>query len=168
MNSRSLLAALVVAAATFGTDWSAQAHEEKFEDLAISHPWSRATASNQKVGAVFMEIETKTGRPDRLIGASTPDAEKVEIHDHVRSGDVMRMRRIESLDIPAEGAAKLSPGGQHLMLIGLKAPLFEDTVFPMSLTFEKAGTVEIEVIVEAAGAGGTSASRDPQKHNMSK
>ena len=103
------------------------AHEEKSEHLVISHPWSRATAPSQKVGAVFMEVQTRTDHGDRLIGASSPDAEKVGIHNHVRSGDVMRMHQIEGIDIPAEGSVKLEPGGMHLMLIGLKAPLFEET-----------------------------------------
>lgn len=131
----------------------AYAHEEKSEQLVISHPWSRATAASQKVGAVFMEVRTRTGHADRLINAATPDAETVEIHTHMRTGDVMRMRRIDGINIPAEGSATLEPGSMHLMLIGLKAPLFEETVFPMTLTFENAGTVDIEVIVEAAGAG---------------
>lgn len=115
-----------------------------------------------------MEMQTKTGQPDRLISASTPDAETVEIHDHIRDGDVMRMRRIDGVDIPAEGSAVLQPGGKHLMLIGLKIPLFEETVFPMTLVFEKAGPVEIEVIVEAAGAGMARTGGDHQRHQMSK
>lgn len=168
MTVKSLLTVLVTALLLFGNGTPAQAHEEKFDDLVISHPWSRATASNQKVGAVFLEVQTKTGRPDRLIGATTPDAESVEIHDHIRSGDVMRMRRIEGVDIPAEGSAVLKPGGKHLMLIGLKLPLFEETVFPMTLIFEEAGSVEIEVIVEAAGAGMSTSGKEHSKHGMSK
>lgn len=168
MALRTMLSVLVAVLLTFGAPTSSQAHEEKFDDLVISHPWSRATATNQKVGAVFMEVQTRTGQPDRLIAASTPDAETVEIHDHIRDGDVMRMRRIDGVDIPAEGSAVLQPGGKHLMLIGLKFPLFEETVFPMTLEFEKAGPVEIEVIVEAAGAGAAKASGDHQRHQMSK
>lgn len=168
MIARRLLTVLATALLLFGHGTPAQAHEEKFDELVISHPWSRATATNQKVGAVFLEVQTKTGRPDRLIGASMPDAETVEIHDHIRDGDMMRMRRIDGVDIPAEGSAVLKPGGQHLMLIGLKVPLFEETVFPMTLVFEKAGSVEIEVIVEAAGAGKAKAGGDHQRHQMTK
>lgn len=168
MATRKMTTVLVAALLMFGASTSSQAHEEKLDDLVISHPWSRATAANQKVGAVFMEVQTRTGQPDRLISASTPDAETVEIHDHIRDGDVMRMRRIDGVDIPAEGSAVLQPGGKHLMLIGLKFPLFEETVFPMTLVFEKAGPVEIEVIVEAAGAGAAKAGGDHQRHQMSK
>lgn len=130
----------------------AWAHEEKSEHLTISHPWSRATAPSQKVGAVFMKISTNAETEDRLIGAESPDAETVEIHGHTMDGDVMRMRPVEGVDIPATGEAILAPGGFHIMLIGLKAPLFEETVIPLTLIFEKAGKVEIEAVIEAAGA----------------
>ena len=131
----------------------AWAHEEKSEHLTISHPWSRATAPSQKVGAVFMKISTNGNIPDRLIGAESPDAETVQIHGHTMVNDVMRMRPVEGVDIPAEGQAILEPGGFHIMLVGLKAPLFEETVIPLTLEFEKAGKVEIEAVIEAAGAG---------------
>lgn len=143
---------LLAAAIVMSTILPAAAHEEESENLIISHPWSRATAPSQKVGVVFMEISSKTGKPDRLIGGSTPDAEKVEIHNHVKDGDVMRMRRVDGVDVPANGSIKLEPGGYHVMLLGLKTPLFEETVIPLTLIFEKAGTVEIEAVVEAAGA----------------
>ena len=145
------------------TSLAAIAHEEKSETLSISHPWSRATAPSQKVGAVFMEISTRNGAPDRLIGGSSPDAERVEIHNHVMDGGMMRMRRIDGVDIPAEGSVELAPGGYHVMLLGLTAPLFEETVIPLTLVFEKAGAVEIEAVVEAAGARGSSMKNDGMK-----
>ena len=127
------------------------AYEEKSEHLTISHPWTRATAPSQKVGAVFMAITTNGATKDRLIGARSPDAEIVEIHGHSMDNGVMRMRPVDGVVIPAEGEAVLEPGGLHIMLINLKAPLLEETVIPLTLEFEKAGTVEIEVVVEAAG-----------------
>lgn len=130
----------------------ALAHEEKSEHLTISHPWSRATAPSQKVGAVFMTIETNGNTTDRLIGAASPDAETVQIHSHSMVDGVMKMRPVDGVAIPAEGEAVLAPGGFHLMLIGLKLPLFEETVIPLTLEFEKAGKIEIEAVVEAAGA----------------
>jgi copper(I)-binding protein len=137
----------------------AWAHEGKSEHLTISHPWSRATASSQKAGAVFMTITTNGKNEDRLIGAQSPDAEAAQIHGHTMVNDVMRMRPVDGVAIPADGEAVLEPGGFHIMLIGLKAPLFEETVIPLTLVFEKAGKVEIEAVIEAAGArqpsGGT-------------
>ena len=131
----------------------AWAGEEKSEHLTISHPWSRATAPSQKVGAVFMTIEPNGNNEDRLIGAASPAAETVQIHNHTMVDGVMRMRPVDGVDIPANGAAVLAPGGFHIMLIGLKAPLFEETVIPLTLEFEKAGKVEIEAVIKAAGAG---------------
>jgi|SaaInlV_150m_DNA_6_1039752.scaffolds.fasta_scaffold11121_2 hypothetical protein len=135
----------------------AWAHEEKSEHLTVSHPWSRATAPSQKVGAVFMKISTNTETEDRLVGAESPGAETVQIHGHTMVNDVMRMRPVDGVDIPAKGEAVLAPGGFHIMLIGLKAPLYEETVIPLTLVFEKAGKVEIEAVIEAAGARQASA-----------
>ncbi len=136
------------------------AHEEKSENLTISHPWSRATAPSQKVGAVFMSIKTNGNNEDRLIGAESPDAETVQIHGHTMVNDVMRMRPVDGVDIPGTGEAVLAPGGFHIMLIDLKAPLFEETVIPLTLVFEKAGKVEIEAVIEAAGAGQSTTAAD--------
>lgn len=133
----------------------AHAHEEKAGDLVISHPWTRATASSQKAGAVFMKIVNHSDDADRLIGAASPDADVAEVHGHTMDGDVMRMRRVDGVDVPAEGTAVLAPGGYHIMLIGLKAPLFEETTVPLTLKFEHAGEFEIEVIVESPAYQGS-------------
>lgn len=149
--------------------FSATAHEEKTDNLTIVHPWSRATAPSQKVGAVFMEIKNRTGKEDRLIGAWSPDSDKTEIHGHVREGDIIRMRRVEGgITIPAKGSVKLAPGGFHIMLIGLKVPLLEETTIPMTLTFEQDGPFEIEVVVESAGSRGNSGAINRHKMEQSK
>ncbi|MBO6782833.1 MAG: copper chaperone PCu(A)C [Alphaproteobacteria bacterium] len=153
------LALLATLAATPATG-----HEEKTGSFTISHPWARATASSQTAGAVFMEIHNHGDTDDRLVGAASPDAERVEIHGHLRDGDVMRMRRVDGIEVPAGGTAVLAPGGFHVMLMGLKSPLFEDTLTELTLTFEKAGDIEIEVVVEAAGATGASSATGKMDH----
>jgi len=130
---------------------AAQAHEERQGDLVISHPWTRATAASQKNGAVFMEIENHSDDADRLIGAASPEADVVEVHGHSKDGALMRMRRVDGVEVPADGSAVLAPGGYHIMLIGLKGPLLEETAIDVTLEFENAGKVEIEAIVESAG-----------------
>jgi len=162
---KTLFAATILAA----TMLPASAHDLETDTLKISHPWSRATAPNQQVGAVFMEIQAKTDQGDRLIAASFEGAEKVEIHNHIMDGDVMRMRRIDGVDVPANGTVELAPGGYHVMLLGLKAPLLEETVIPVTLVFERAGSVKIEAIVQAAGARGAmggSMKHDEMKMDM--
>ena len=76
------------------------------------------------------------------------------MHTHLMDGDVMRMRQVEAVEVAAKGMAALKPGSHHIMLIGLKEPLIEGNSFPLTLTFEKAGKVAIEVKVEAVGSMG--------------
>ena len=97
-------------------------------------------------GAAWLTIRN-TGGEDRLIGAESPAAERVEIHTHIREGGVMMMRRVEGIDLPAGGEAALEPGGDHLMLLGLKGELSPEDRFPLTLLFEKAGRVDIEMRV---------------------
>ncbi len=97
-------------------------------------------------GAAWLTIRN-TGGEDRLIGAESPAVERVEIHTHIHEGGVMMMRKVEGIDLPAGGEAVLKPGGDHLMLFGLKAGLKTGDSFPLTLLFEKAGRVDIEMRV---------------------
>jgi periplasmic copper chaperone A len=120
--------------------------------VKIEDPWARATAPGANVGAGYMKITS--GGADRLVGATTTAAARVELHITVKEGDVMRMREVKAYDIPAKGGFELKPGGAHLMLVDLKAPLKEGTKVPMTLRFEKAGEVKVELQVRALGATG--------------
>src|SRR5262245_30779477 len=120
--------------------------------VRIEEPWTRATPPGAKIGAGYMTI--KSTAADRLVGASSPAAAKVELHVTEKKGDVMRMRQVKAYDIPAGGSFELSPGGAHLMLVDLKAPLKEGGKVPMTLRFEKAGEVKVELQVRALGASG--------------
>jgi periplasmic copper chaperone A len=120
--------------------------------ITVQDPWTRATPPGSKVGAGYMAI--KSAAADRLIGASSPAAAKVEMHVTEKMGDVLRMRQVKAYDIPAGGSFKLSPGGAHLMLVDLKAPLKEGTKVPVTLRFEKGGEVKVELEVRALGASG--------------
>lgn len=124
----------------------------KAGDIAIEQPFARATPA--KVGGVFMTLKNAGGTADKLVKAASPVAESVELHTHVKDGDAMRMRPVEDIPVPAKGQTGLVPGGYHVMLIGLKQPLKEGTQFPLTLTFEKAGTVTIQVPVMKAGSMG--------------
>lgn len=128
----------------------AQAHDVKAGALTIDHPFARATAARN--GAAYMTIANGGGAPDRLLRARTEAAAKVELHTIVKQGDVMQMREVQSIDVPAGGKAELKPGGFHVMLLGLAKPLVEGQTFALVLEFEKAGAVPITVNVEKAGA----------------
>ena len=120
--------------------------------ITVEEPWTRATPPGAKVGAGYMKITSTAG--DRLVGASSPAAARVEMHVTEKKGDVMRMREVKAYDIPARGGFELSPGGAHLMLVDLKAPLKAGAKIPLTLRFEKAGDVKVELQVRALGASG--------------
>ncbi len=124
--------------------------------IAVVQPWSRAAGAGA-VGAGFMTLRNTGSTPDRLIAARSTAAGTVELHTHVRDGDVMRMRPVEAIDLPPGQDVRLAPGGYHLMLIGLTAATRPGTTLPVTLVFERAGEVTVNLAVERAGARGPSA-----------
>jgi periplasmic copper chaperone A len=121
--------------------------------IMVEQPWSRATHSGANTGAVYMTINNRSGTADRLTGASSDVANKVQIHEMKVENGVMRMREITGgLSIPANGSVVLKPGSFHVMLIGLKKPLAAGQNFPLTLTFEKAGNISVTVPVQPMGA----------------
>lgn len=122
--------------------------------IEVSAPWARPTAGAAKTGAAYLTIENRGAAADRLVAAAAPVADTVEIHTVVKDGDVMRMRPVQAVEIAAGATQKLQPGGFHIMLIGLKAPLKAGERFPLDLTFEKAGRRTVEVAIGTAAAGG--------------
>ena len=127
---------------------TANAHEYTLGDLQIAHPWSRALPPNVPNAAAYFIVKNNGTSGDRLLSASTPVAAKAELHAHVHIGDVMRMQQIKSVGIPASGEARFEPNGNHVMLFGLKKPLAAGERFPLTLEFEKAGKVDVEVAVQ--------------------
>ncbi len=108
--------------------------------------WARATVPGQDMGGAFLRIVG--GRSaDRLLGASSPLAMAVELHSMRMEGDVMRMRAVEHIDVPAGQTVALAPGGFHLMLMGLNEPLKPGMRVPLLLRFEKAGDVPVQAEV---------------------
>lgn len=142
-----LLAALL--SATAPAPAPAQAHDYKAGSLEIGHPWARATVPGMRAGAAFLTVANHDGvAADRLVAARTPAADKAELHEHVRDGDVMRMRPVAGgIEIPPGATVALAPGGLHIMLIGLKAPLAAGSRVPLTLVFERAGEVAVELAV---------------------
>jgi copper(I)-binding protein len=123
------------------------------QGVQVHDAWARATTSAARVGGVFLTLKA-TGEGDRVVSASSPVAEKVELHETIRDGNVMRMREVPALMVPAGGTVELKPGSYHIMLIGLKQPLNRGESFPLTITFEKAPAVTTTVTVQAAGGMG--------------
>lgn len=131
---------------------TAWAHDYQLGPLKIIHPWTRATAPGAAAGGGFLKIEN-TGDADRLIGAAAEVSAVVELHTMVMDGEVMRMRKLDKgIELPAGATTELKPGSLHIMFIDLKAPLKEGTRFPLTLKFEKAGEIQVDVSVGALGA----------------
>lgn len=127
--------------------------------VEIHEPWSRASAGMARAGGAFMVLKN-TGNEDRaVISADSDVAEKVELHTHIKDGDVMKMRQVEKIDIPAGGTVKLQPGSYHVMLIGLHQPLMEGQVFDITLTLDNGDTATVPTHVKGVGSmsagGGT-------------
>jgi copper(I)-binding protein len=120
--------------------------------LEIKAPWARATPGQAQNGAAYLTIVSPT--TDRLTAVSSSVAKKAELHTMTTEGGVMRMRPLTAIDIPAGQTVTLSPGGTHIMLLGLTQPLREGQSFPLTLSFDHAGQREVTVVIEKAGAMG--------------
>lgn len=148
LSRRGALQACVALAAWAATD--AQAHDFRAGDLSIDHPY--ATPSNPAVntGAVYFRGIRNRGRADdRLLAASTPLAERVELHHMTMDGGIMRMREVPGIALPAGQTVQLRHGqAYHLMLIGLKQLLVEGERFDITLRFEKAGETTVKAWVQ--------------------
>jgi copper(I)-binding protein len=128
--------------------------EFKYGTLTIEQPVARATPPGAKTGLVFFSIDNASNASERLLRASTPVAAGVVLHQMAQSGSMMTMRAVPSLEIGPGMKLELGPGGYHLMLIDLKQPLRAGERFPLTLTFQRIGTVTTMVTVEELGAGG--------------
>lgn len=126
-------------------------------DLTAMKAFAFETTASAKAGAAYISVMTNGG-DDRLVNATSPVAKRVEIHTHIKDGDVMRMRPVDGpLPVSAGNPIEMAPGGVHVMLMGLNAPLVDGTPIPVTLIFEKAGEIVFEVpVIERAAHGGHS------------
>ena len=152
MKTLALAMSLVACLATPGL-----AADVEHGALTISGAFARASAGMAKAGGGFMTI-ANIGCADQLVGASADVSERTELHTHIKDGEVMRMRKVETIDVPREGTLELKPGSYHVMFINLHAPLKEGQVIPVELEFRKAGKVSVDVEVGSVGA------KAPAKH----
>ncbi len=118
----------------------AAAHAQTVE---VKDAWARTTVPGQKASGAFMKLTAREGT--RLVGASSPVAGVTEVHEMKMEGDIMRMRAIAGLDLPAGQTVELKPGGYHVMLLDLKTALRKDSSIPLTLVFKDAKGVESKV-----------------------
>ena len=149
MNNR-IPFALAVTVALIGP---AAAQDVRNGSITVADAWSRATSPRAQVGAGFLTIRNTGGQSDRLVSVTSPRATRVEIHTMTLDDGVMRMRQLANgLEIPAGAETALAPGGNHIMLIGLKTPLKPGERVPATLRFARAGAIKVHFVVGSAGA----------------
>ncbi len=159
----ALAAVIAVAGAVFAQQ--SQSIAQSTGQVQVTEAWARATPGKSTIGAAYATLTAPQG--DRLLGAESPVAATVQIHQHTMEGGVMKMRQVDAVPLPAGQAVTLSPGGYHIMLIDLKAPLVAGQSFPLTFKFEKAGAVETKVMIGGVGASGPAgASQDMQHMDM--
>lgn len=136
------LAALLLVAA-------APAQQAQTGALLVDHAWSRPTAPGMPMGVAYLSITNRGTVADELIGASTPAAGSVEMHETSIVDGMARMRPIPQIAIPPGATVKVEPGGIHLMLVDLKAALERGKTVPLVLEFRHAGKVTVQLAIEA-------------------
>jgi len=137
---------------------SASNHDYTLGALKIEHPYARPTVPAARTGAAYFKaIKNNGSTPDRLVSASTPRAERVELHTmRIDEQGVMRMRELANgMPLPPGREVAMAPGrGEHLMLINLRQPLKAGERFPLVLQFERAGKIQVEIVVESGTTSG--------------
>ena len=157
---------LIALIATVGFSFTVSAHEYKVGDLQIGHPYARATVAGQPSGGAYLSIENKGKSNDKLIAVASPAAKTTEIHTMSMDGNVMKMREVGSIEIkPAEKIAMQPGNGYHIMLIGLSQQLKAGDKIPLTLTFEKAGKLDVTLNVEDKSANNGDKAGMEHKHH---
>jgi copper(I)-binding protein len=116
--------------------------------VIIADPYSRNTVPGQQVAGGFMTIRCP-GCSDILVSASSPVSNEVQLHTMLMEGNVMKMTRLNNIEIPQNSSVELRPGGLHLMFMGIRSPFKAGDEIPVFLKFEKSGTVETKIIVKS-------------------
>lgn len=142
---------------------AAEAHDYKVGALEIGHPWTRATPKGATVAGGYLKITNKGQTADRLTAVSASLAGRVEIHEMAMTGGMMQMRPLKAgLEIKPGETVEFKPGSYHVMFMNLKQPFVQGERIKGTLTFEKAGKVDVEFAVDAVGA--QMPTMDGQKH----
>ena len=127
--------------------------------IAVEQAWARATPPGASTGAVYLTLSVTATATDRLVKVESPAARAAELHSMSVEGGVMKMRPVAAIEVNPGTKTELKPGGLHIMLIGLRKPLVEGDVVPLSLTFAHAGRIEVQATVRKAGSPASDAAK---------
>ena len=159
-----LLKKTLLIAALLSPSLFASAHDYSAGELHIEHPWSRQMPAVAPTAAAYFVVHNKGGEDDRLLGVSTPHAGKAELHEHIHADGLMKMQQVQNVAIPAGGEVQFAPMGYHVMLFNLQQQAKDGERFPLTLTFEKAGTVEVEIAVHKDAPEGSAHGEGQHQH----
>jgi periplasmic copper chaperone A len=161
----SLVVVLTAMASSAG---AALAHDYTLGSLSIMQPWARATPKGAETAAAYLAVKNNGTTPDRLVSVTLSDvAATAQIHEMSMDNGVMKMREIpDGLEIKPGDTVTLQPSGFHVMLMGLKAPLKKGQTVSGTLTFEKAGTINVEFEVAPVGSSGPAGASHMQHDHM--
>lgn len=148
----SKLTTLISAALFMALTGMAQASEFKTGDITVSNPWARASMGMARSGGGYLTLKNTGKSDDKLVSASSKVSKKTELHTHIMANGIMKMRQVKDITVPAGGMTMLKPGGLHIMFIGLHDKLKQGESFPLTLNFEKSGSVEVIMSIKAGGA----------------
>ena len=139
MKKLSLLAAGLIA--------SAGAFAGAADQVTVQDPYVRLAPPNAPATGAFMVIRNAGDKDVKVVKADNPVSRVTELHTHLNEGGVMKMRPVPAIDVKAKGEAVLKPGGLHVMLIDLKAPMMEGDTVPLTLTFDDGSTKKVDAKV---------------------
>jgi copper(I)-binding protein len=150
-SRRALIAGIAGAGVLLAGAWSGASAQPS--PVTVAGAWARATPPHAATGAIYLTLTSAA--IDRLVAVATPVAAQAEVHRTIQQGGVMEMRPVpDGLALPAGKPVVLAPGGYHIMLTGLKAPLQAGQTIPLHLTFAKAPPVDVMAEVRPLGASG--------------
>ena len=162
-RATSAVARLAGAIALFVVAATATALDATGGDVRIEHAFARATPPGARTAGVYLTVRNMGKAADRLVSAASPAAASADLHSMTMDGTLMRMRPVRAIDVAAGATAVLGSGGYHVMLVGLAKPLVAGETVPLTLTFEKAGRIDVSATVEpmTGAAAGHGAAHSP-------
>jgi hypothetical protein len=150
---------VVLSGSAIGVPWAGM-----HSSIQVHDAWIRAVPPNATTTAAYMVLENKSGQDDQLIGARSPIAKKLELHNVRKEGEMMQMYPVKHIDVPTHGSTTLQPGGLHIMLIDLKAVPKAGEEVSLILAFQHAGDVELKVPVKESQMGQEKSMKHEQQH----
>lgn len=152
MLVRTLLSVLFLFCGSLAAHEGHEGHDPAGPTLQVEQAWARALPPNAPAAAVYLTVNNP-GAADRLLSVRTPIAARAEMHATRKDGELLKMEREESVEIPAKGTVAFVPGGRHIMLMGLQQPLVAGTRFDLTLVFEHAGERDVRVDIRDQAPG---------------